>query len=54
MSDPKGVPIADYARPIYESWDARGLKPPEGYDSWMAYHADEGWNRVSSSETTDT
>ena len=41
-TNPDGVPIAEYAKPIYENWDARELPPPEGYESWMAYHAAKG------------
>lgn len=48
MTEPaaEGVPIAEYAQPIYESWDKQGLDPPEGYESWMAYHKDKGWRKI--------
>jgi hypothetical protein len=35
---PKGTKFADYARPIYESWDEKGtVPPPKGYTTWINY-----------------
>lgn len=33
----KGVPIVDFARPIYESWDKQQIVPPKGYETWVAH-----------------
>ena len=44
MSEPEGTPIAEYAKPIYESWDEQGLDPPGGYESWMAYRGAQDWS----------
>jgi hypothetical protein len=37
MREMHSHPIAEYAKPIYQAWDARGIAPPEGHTSWMAF-----------------
>lgn len=29
--------VAEYAKPIYSQWDKKGIKPPEGFKTWMEY-----------------
>ena len=31
------LPLNEFAKPIYETWDAEGYPPPEGYQSWLDY-----------------
>lgn len=53
-TNPSGVPIADYSRPIYEDWDARGLNPPKGYESWMALHAAEYGTDIKTAKANES
>lgn len=34
---PVRMPISEYAKTIYESWDSRGETPPKGFTTWMEY-----------------
>ena len=37
VNEPLNMPIAEYAKPIYERWDKSKFTPPEGFASWMEY-----------------
>ena len=37
LSMGEGLSMRDYSRPIYKTWDKKGIKPPENYSSWVEY-----------------